>query len=205
MEEYEMFNIFKKKPKAVSKRNKKLAIVVCHNQKAQGAVRVDNNQTEFSYYTEISNYCLEFAKQHDLDVKIFYRQNTTGYAKEIRECYEDVDEWGADVSCEAHFNASGTKSARGCEVLSSGSPASLKISTAVYNELIRVFNFKGRGVKVLNKKSRGYLSVTSAKCPSILPEPFFGSSAKDCRDTSSIEDKKALAHCFLAGIKKGLE
>ncbi len=199
-----MLNKLKNLLKPIKPNYHKVAIIPGHNAKGRGAVRVDNKVTEFDYWNEVAKYCVDFAEQYKLDVKVFNRNHLGAYTREIKECYGRVNLWNPLVTAELHFNASNNIRASGCEVLHSGSPRGIEIAQAVYDEAQKVFQLNGRGIKAIKKGGRGYQSVVTAKAPSVLTEFYFGSSKKDCKATATEDDKKAYAHVILAGIAKAI-
>ena len=165
---------------------KKLAIVVGHNSRRQGAMKLypSPGVSEYTYYCAMADYIAKQANAwavRGVLIQVFYRTPEPG---DITRVYREVDAWGADASIELHFNSFGNPNARGCEVLSSGSAPSMKMAQAVQDALLTTIYGYGaddrfnRGVKV--PTNRGRTSVTSGKAPAILIEPFFGSSQADC-------------------------
>ena len=175
----------------------KLAIVVGHNAQQQGAVRPDTGETEFSWNSGLAEMIQQEARKHlGVDVKVFKRTAGGGYRREIERVYAQVDKWGADYSCELHFNSHVDPSATGSEVLTSGSRASVKFAHALQEEFIDLLNLKDRGVKVRNK-GRGGFSLIAGKAPAVLIEPFFGSSRRGQQATDQPHEKRALARAIL--------
>ena len=183
---------------------KKIAIIVGHNLKSQGAQSIEPiNRSEFDFNSEVAALMVEKSSSYDFDLKIFNRQNRGSYSKEIKEVYKKVDDWNADYSIELHFN-SAVFTVSGSEVLTSGSPNSEHFATLVQNEFVKLFNRTGtsnRGVKVRKKGSRGYLSLVSGKAPAIIVEPFFGSNRFDSTLINNLGIEK-LAMAYLNAIDK---
>lgn len=181
----------------------KLAIVVGHNARSQGAVRKDTGETEFEWNSDLSQMICDEAETFfpDIVVKVFFRKPGGGYRKEIERVYREVDAWGANFSIELHFNSHGSSSATGSEVLSSGSPKSLALAGAMQAEFLRLMGLKDRGVKVVTK-GRGGASLISGRAPAILTEPFFGSSPKGLAATDERHEKRALARATLRAVAK---
>ena len=168
---------------------KKVAIIVGHNERREGAQAIyPLNQSEFDFNNSVAKAMLQAARGHNLELKIFNRYYQRSYSREIREVYARVNAWDADYSTELHFN-SGPFTAKGTEVLSSGSSGSLKLANATQDILCEVFQRRGREnrkVKVRRKGSRGYLSLVAGSAPAIIPEPFFGSNRADVRKMMSV-------------------
>lgn len=176
----------------------KLAVVVGHNARSQGAVRPDTGETEYSYNTRLAAMIEKLAPKYPgLIVETFYRDpNQGGYTAEIRDVYERTDQWGADATVELHFNSHHNPSATGTETLSSGSRMSLKYANALQDEMLDAFDLRDRGVKIV-RTGRGSASLISGRAPAALIEPFFGSSPKGQAASDEGHEMKALARAIL--------
>ena len=168
----------------------KLAIIVGHNSKAQGAVRVTDGVTEYSWNSALA----EEIEALGPDVRIFYRTKGGGYSAEIDRVYSEVNDWGATASVELHFNAASDERVAGCETLSSGSSGSTVLCEALQARMVAVMGGRDRGVKVVSKDDRGGRSLWAGKAPAALIEPYFGSNPDSCdlADAKSKELAKAI-------------
>ena len=169
----------------------KLAIIVGHNSKAQGAVRVTDGVTEYSWNSALA----ELIEDQGDDVKTFFRSpNERYYSAEIDRVYAEVDQWGATASVELHFNAAGDDRVAGCETLSSGSSGSTALCEALQARMVAVMGERNRGIKVVSKSERGGRSLWAGKAPAALIEPFFGSNPESCdlADVKARELAKAI-------------
>tara|TARA_R110000851_G_C12945142_1_gene552664 strand:+ start:41 stop:694 length:654 start_codon:yes stop_codon:yes gene_type:complete len=184
---------------------RKIAIIVGHNSKSRGAIRIDTGETEYEFNGRIAKAVQDLAEKSGMfEVAIFRRSPGKGYNAQIKEVYAKADLWGATATGELHFNSSATASAAGCETLSSGSAKSLKLAGAVNNAIVKAFGVKDRGIVTRSKKQRGGASLHSGRAPAILFEPFFGSNASDCAKFSGDEAETKLAHAILMGIGEAL-
>ncbi|WP_323775964.1 N-acetylmuramoyl-L-alanine amidase [Leisingera sp.] len=175
----------------------KLAIVVGHNARAQGAVRPDTGETEFRWNSHLAQLIEEEARLFPrITVETFFRTPAGTYRAEIERVYRATDDWGADATCELHFNSHTSRAATGTEVLSSGSEASLRFSIALQDRMLAALKLKDRGVKV-RRSGRGSESLISGRAPAVLIEPFFGSSPKGQQATDEAHEKRALARAAL--------
>jgi N-acetylmuramoyl-L-alanine amidase len=168
----------------------KIAIVVGHNSKAQGAVRVTDGRTEFDWNCELAS----LIDDHGDNVRIFKREKGGGYSAEIDRVYAQVDAWGADLSIELHFNSSSNPKSRGGETLCSGSSGSLRLAKLVRARVAAVLLNHDRGVKILGRHDRGGRSLWQGKAPAILIEPYFGSNAAECNAAQQYMDELAEAY-----------
>ncbi|TQE99432.1 MAG: N-acetylmuramoyl-L-alanine amidase [Spiribacter salinus] len=156
----------------------KIAIIVGHNKRAPGAVRATDGISEFKWNSDLADLIHACGPQH---VSIFYRTPQGGYSAQIDRVYGEVDEWGADVSLELHFN-SFNKRSHGCETLSSGTQGSLLLARKVQAATVADLPVHDRGVKVRDHgQGRGWRSLWSGQAPAIITEPYFGSNPEECR------------------------
>ncbi|OED46369.1 hypothetical protein AB838_20395 [Rhodobacteraceae bacterium (ex Bugula neritina AB1)] len=179
----------------------KLAIVVGHNARAQGAVRPDTGETEFVWNSRLAKMIDAASKDFPaIDVKTFFRTPGGGYMEEIRRVYGETDDWGADATVELHFNSHHNPSATGTEVLSSGSSSSLRYCEALQIRMLAALGLRDRGTKVV-RTGRGSASLVSGRAPAALIEPFFGSSPKGQAATDEPHEMRALARAILVATQ----
>jgi len=185
---------------------KKLALVVGHNSVAQGAVRKDTGETEFSMMSRIAEKAKAYPRKTypDMEVRVFFRMAGPGYRTEIKRVYEETDRWGADLTNELHFNSFNSDAANGSEVLTSGTASSFKFAQITQNMIVARFGQKDRGV-VTRKTGRGSESLMSGSAPAILSEPFFGSSGKDTDRFDEEAEEILLAKIYVDAAAEALE
>ena len=92
----------------------RIAIVIGHNVSQPGAVRVTDGISEFVWNGALAATIQSLAPEN---VRVFRRERAGGYNAEVRAVYAQVDAWGADVSCELHFNGAADARATGTETL----------------------------------------------------------------------------------------
>lgn len=183
----------------------KLAVVIGHNSRAQGAVRGDTGETEYVWNGRLAQLMERDAAEFGIEMRVFRRTAGGGYRTEIRRVYDEVDRWGADASMELHFNGAASPAATGIETLSSGTALSLRFATAVQDEMIVALGLRDRGVKTVGGNERGGASLISGAAPAILVEPFFGSSLKGQEATDELHEQEALARAYLRGAARAFE
>lgn len=169
----------------------KLAIVVGHNSRAQGATRCTDGRTEFDWNGELAAL---IAAHDPKAVRVFKRERGGGYSAEIDRVYAQVNAWGADCSIELHFNGSSNPKANGGLTLSSGSAGSVELAKHLRAYLTNVLENTDRGVRVVSSKDRGGRSLFAGKCPAVLAEPYFGSNAAECYTAQIHMDEMAEAY-----------
>lgn len=168
----------------------KIAIVIGHNSKAQGAVRITDGRTEYDW----NGHLAELIRDHDpRRVRIFRRQAGLGYSREIDRVYAETDAWGADVTIELHFNGSADPRAEGCLTLSSGTTGSMALAREVQARMLAVMQNEDDGIVVRRRGDRGGRSLWAGRAPAILTEPYFGGNARFCHVADARKDELAEA------------
>ena len=176
----------------------KLAIVVGHNEVSQGAIRQDTGQTEWSWNIGLARMIEEAARRAatGIEAKTFLRKPVGSYIREIRDVYRRTDEYGADATCELHFNSHHNPNATGTETLTSGSKASVRYAEFAQDRMLEALGLRDRGEKIV-RTGRGSHSLISGRAPAILIEPFFGSSPNGLKATDEEHEKRALAQAIV--------
>ena len=177
----------------------KLAIVVGHNARSQGATRRDTGESEYSWNGRLAKMIEAHAARSCVEVKTFRRTPGGGYSREIDRVYGQVDRWNADASIELHFNASENPRATGVETLSSGYSRSLILAAHVQAAMVDALALRSRGVKVRSKSQRGGRSLHAGRCPAVLVEPFFATSQKGLGASDEDAEMDELAASYIEG------
>lgn len=166
----------------------KLAVVVGHTRKAPGACGVAPiDSCEYHWNSYIAHRMCELASPMGVDCAVFYRDNGT------EKAYKNADSWGADAIIELHYNAF-KPSSTGTETLW-GTKQSVPWAEAAQRHMVRLLGLSDRGLKDRSESGRGHYNLTLSKTPSIIVEPFFGSSYKDA--VIGQQNKTALAKAYL--------
>jgi len=182
----------------------KIAIVVGHNAKAQGARRAtEDRESEFVWCGRLADL---IAQTWPDEVQVFRREaSPSGYEAEIRAAYAEVDAWGADVSAELHFNAATAPAASGTETWYA-TDAGRAVAERVNQALVHVLGLRDRGIKRAGKAAapgvdgtRGYTSLITGRAPAVLVELYFGSNPGDCRRADAV--RIDLARALYAALK----
>ena len=151
----------------------KVAIVVGHSRKRQGAKAVEPiNQTEYIWNDKLANMIQADASRSCVDCSIFYRDGVG-----IKGAYSSVRNWNATTFIELHFNAA-TVPAKGTETLFGAPKVSKDWANIVQREMLSVLARsanENRGIKKRLEGERGGRNVNQLESiPSVLVEPFFG-------------------------------
>ena len=167
----------------------KIAIVIGHNARAQGAVRITDGRSEYDWNTDLAELIADTAGC----VGIFRRTYGGGYAAEIDRVYREVDDWGADCSIELHFNGSPDPRAEGCLTLSSGTKGSMALAAELQPRMRAVLNNEDDGIIVRGPGDRGGRSLWAGRAPAVIAEPYFGGNARSCAVADARKDQLAEA------------
>jgi N-acetylmuramoyl-L-alanine amidase len=182
----------------------KLGLVVGHTAQAPGAVRKDTGEAEFFWNKDLAEIALAESKkiQCGVEVEIFYRPAHLGYKAGLRYAYAGADEWGADATCELHFNSHHNPAATGTEVLTSGTAASARFAAFLQDEMLDALGLRDRGEKIVRRGGRGGFNLICGKAAATLIEPFFGSSPIGLAATNERHEKVALARAILRAAER---
>lgn len=175
---------------------RKIAIIIGHNSKAPGAVRVSDGKPEYVWNSALAARirAIATAEGRGADVRVFLRQPGLAYTREIDSCYAEVNAWGADVALEFHFNSAAASSATGTEMLyAEGSTAGKALATRLQAAAVAALGLKDRGLKPLARTARGGRSVWAARAPAVMTEWYFGSNRADCAAADANFERLACA------------
>lgn len=145
----------------------KVAIVVGHSEKSQGAVNASSGMTEFLYNKVVAVKLALLLEQDDAhEGVIIYRDNYINLpAKVNRE--------SPDVILSLHCNAF-NKKAKGCETLYyHRSKRSKALARMVNKEILWDFDAVDRGIKARQANDRGSYLLRMTDAPCVIVEPFF--------------------------------
>ena len=168
----------------------KLAIVIGHNVRAQGAVRITDGRTEYDWNSDLAGMIQDIAPA---GVRVFKREPLGRYSREIDRVYGEVNDWGAHCSIELHFNGSADPRAEGCLTLTSGTPSSMALAKEVQARMLAVMQNQDDGIIKRGRGERGGRSLWAGRCPAILVEPYFGGNARFCHVADARKDELAEA------------
>lgn len=180
----------------------RVGVVVGHNRVARGAVAVAPiNRFEYEYNAKVASLMKSAAAEYNLAMEVFLREpQAGGHTAEVRAAYAAVEKWRPDCAIELHFNA--TAGASGTETLHRrDSSEAARLAHHVQDAVVHVLKLSDRGLKPKSASDRGAGSLFALnKVPTILAEPFFGSSAFDCQRLAVVGEK-ALARAYLIGLR----
>lgn len=166
---------------------KTIAIIVGHDNNAQGAYSPFLAKTEYQFNKELAN-AIALHQDENTQYHIILRDKIG-----IRGAYEKAKHLQANLVLELHFNSFSKESANGIEVLIAGTNNEIlsqehQIAESIIikiNEQLEHHNItplRDRGVIELNKTKNGYRNMTQLEDrPCLLLETFFGSNKLDCQ------------------------
>jgi N-acetylmuramoyl-L-alanine amidase len=181
------------------KNNGRLAIVVGHTAAAPGAYgQPPIGENEYSFNKKIATQMADLAKQASIQVGIFFRDGVG-----LSGAYKQVNDFAPDAVIELHFNAAASAAATGTETLyGSVNPASKVFAEIVQSSMRSSLGLKDRGLlfRKVGSGERGEQNVNSARAPSVLVEPFFGSNGSDC--TVAVSAIRSYVEGLVAAFQK---
>lgn len=183
---------------------KKIALIIGHDEKAQGAVAY-NGMSEYKFNSFVTSYAKEYAPA-EITARIFNR-NKGG----IRVALQEAKDWGADASIEFHFNWNETVVKKQLEILvykkSIDSQAfAKKLASAINKKMgISLRGDDSNGLKIVVDGERGADNVIYGNSIGIkycmLIEPCFG-NIKTEESCKIIENPKLYAKVVIEAMSE---
>lgn len=171
----------------------KIALIVGHEENAQGAYNETYDVTEYDFNTTLVEYVSDFLKLEDIDHVVVFREN--GYS----QLPYDVNRTGADLAIEFHFNGAGPR-VNGSEVIYyPGSIKGERFAEILQRHTVECLGFKDRGIKTpVNGRGNSLLRLT--KMPTVIYEPFFGTN--DRAMSIALDRREEIAGAVCDAIKE---
>ena len=173
----------------------KIALIIGHDANEQGAYG-NMGKSEFDFNHEFIRdlfFLRLLPEKHEYNR--FYRSaNIDDYGNKMIDLHKKIDEWGADVSIEFHFNSFHRAEVTGNEVLYCSS-AGMKIASKLNDAFINNLENKNRGIKKVSGNDRGAGFCCRGKSLAIISEPFFG--AHQSKFSHDGNQRKALFDSFV--------
>jgi N-acetylmuramoyl-L-alanine amidase len=190
----------------------KVAWSVGHDPLHSGAFSRPLGEKEHDLAREVVDIGIKAIKALSLDWDIFNPSDVVQYEhKDTMSVLRDkiilINEWGADIALESHFNSSSNHEVRGCETLYFSlpfgdrfSPEGKRLAELIQDSTLSVLNrapfrttrpaltLRDRGAKGMGSIRRIYNGVetfpryrflTQTKMPAVILEPLFISSPHD--------------------------
>lgn len=177
---------------------KRIALIVGHNPRAQGAWLKHGTIRESEYVFNGKVAEIVAGEFDGGQVRVFRRKSLGSYSKEIADVYRRVNAWSPDFSQELHFNAGGGDYVS-MFIAGSASEASERIAGITHDVFRKGLGLPGRGVLRRTKGQRGGASLYGARGPIVLTEPFFGDDENHCKIVSRL-GHQGIARLYLQAI-----
>lgn len=151
----------------------KLAIVIGHSAKSQGAV-LYNGMTEWSFHQElIHNHLQGMLPGVVSEFQVFWRSSDMHYEAAIRDLTTRVNNWNAEFVIELHVNAyDGITVVKGCEYLHRKTDYKGFALGEIWQR--KVSNLLKIQKRAPRAEGRGLYNIEKYMCPAVLLEPCFG-------------------------------
>lgn len=173
----------------------KVAIVVGHEQNAQGAVNKTHGVTEFQFNSELASLIQEALDHEGIDNVVVFREN--GYS----QLPYDINRTSADIALELHANAANTV-AKGCETLYwHTSKNGKRLASCIQDSILGIYKpLADRKIKPKNQGDRGATVLRKTSMPCVILEPFFIDNNQDYKYAK--KNIEVLAFSIVDGIKQ---
>lgn len=163
----------------------RIAIIVGHRQKSQGAYSPHLEQTEFQFNKLVAEQLKDIADIH-------YRPDTpfTSESYKRLQVLKSINSKRYDLVIELHFNAFHDENAHGCTALHYITNSRTKKLARRFVYLVnRDFKVRKRELIAISSKSqRGGQMVVDSKADFILLEPFFGTNTESLKFKKKIDE-----------------
>lgn len=184
----------------------KVAIVVGHNSRAQGASSPHVGESEFPYNSDIAERTV--AKIAELGggkitAQTFFRTAGGGYTKEMQRCYEPVTAFmegvlsNKKIALELHYNSVNSPTANYTLTIFKGDRAFAASITAAMSE---IYGGTRQVVKSHTENARGKATFTYGPANTYLMEPFFGSHERTGKIAGTEAGRDALAQVYAQAL-----
>lgn len=156
-----------------------VGIVVGHNATKQGAVNY-LGESEWEFNKRIAEKLQLKLRDMEVSSTIFHRPSNGGYSYECDFIAGALQLAGCKYSIHLHFNSSGSKKARGCEVLVPVNCEDISIAESITESLKNIFKFRlrhGDGILPVLPGHNGWTMLRKVRAKGVFPaivEPCFG-------------------------------
>jgi len=179
----------------------KVALVVGHSQKDQGARNSSFDMSEFRFNEKLSKDIAHRFFEHNMadDIGIVYRQNG------LKTLPDEINALNPDLIVSLHANAFNSE-VNGCEMLYYHKSTKGKgVARIFQNTIVNLLDNKDRGLKPCSSEDRGGYLLRYTKAPCVICEPFFIDNDTDYLNARSALDDGSLADTYCECIDKSLK
>jgi len=186
-----------------------VAICVGHsriaNGRTEGGAISISGECEWSYNRQLAEMIADELGHRAIDTVEVTRYEGEGYGAAQRWLAARLEAYGATLAIELHFNSSDNPESNGHEWLYWNTSRKGKLLADNLNSemCLGVNEIRTRGIIPKFKGDRGAEFLRGVRCPSVICEVGFGSSAKDWKVMT--EKKDAIARAIAHGILEYLD
>ena len=177
----------------------KVALIIGHNEKSQGASNKANNVSEFEFNEPLAFSVAQNLNDRGIEALVVYRDCS------YKELPDKVNRTGADIAVSLHCNAF-NGGAHGTEALYyKGSVKGRKLAQAIQDKVVKCLQLPDRGVKAKQTAhkgkagDRGGILLKRTSMPCVIVEPFFIDSDKSL--LLAVEKFEELSIAYADGIQ----
>jgi N-acetylmuramoyl-L-alanine amidase len=162
-----------------------VALCVGHSRKTDdrmdgGAVTHDGATNEWHYNKRLAGGIAAVLAKSGVRSVIISEYEGSSYGRAQAWLAGHLKDLGCTIALELHFNSADSAEASGHEWLYwHGSDRGAKLAESLSAEMAMTGMFRTRGAKAIDGSDRGALFTKLPSCPSVICEPFFGSSFLD--------------------------
>lgn len=176
----------------------KVAIVVGHNARAQGADSA--GPSEYVYNTDIANRTLAKITEKgggEVEGQIFYRIDQRSYSREIAAVYAEVNAFLSEVTAqkriaiELHYNSAGPTASYALTIYKGNAG----FATESAARMAEIYGVRSQ-IKHYTDNERGQATFIQGPTNTYLMEPFFGSHAASAEIANTEAAKDQLAEVY---------
>tara|TARA_Y100000996_G_scaffold415483_1_gene410491 strand:+ start:7147 stop:7824 length:678 start_codon:yes stop_codon:yes gene_type:complete len=179
-----------------------IGICVGHSRPNDAGALSVSGVNEWLYNVRVAALLKQHLNDAGISSLIYDEYEGSTYGSAMRWVSQQMSADGVTVAIELHFN-SASPSASGCEMLYyHRSTEGKRLASNLQTSVIVEYNTKNRGIKPMQKFSRGGGFLVKTKCPAVICEPFFGSNEREWSMFSS--SRNLLAETYARGIKNFL-
>jgi N-acetylmuramoyl-L-alanine amidase len=181
----------------------RVAVVIGHNEKSQGAVNVNYGMSEFRFNQALAHDIEhEFGDLFNYDkdeIIVVYRETN------LQDLPNQINDLEPDLIVSLHCNAF-NKTANGCEMLYyHKSIKGKEIARIFQNTLVQKLDNKDRGIKPKTTEDRGGYLLRYTNAPCIIAEPFFIDNDDEFLRADECFKNGDLTKWYCEAINKSLE
>lgn len=177
-----------------------IAICVGHSRPDDNGAVSSGGQSEWEYNSRLATAIVGWLDGCGCTTVIIDAYEGGNYVDAITWLVDELETRQVDAAIELHFNSYSDEAARGHEWLYwHESEAGLALAQALDRSFrSSVSEIPAREVKGLSE-GNGSFFLGSTHCPSVIGEPFFGSSPADWEIATNVE---RIAQAYAAGIRE---